>query len=472
VLQTNAPTYESFYTMRQIDHIKETGTPVLYDDQSYQGRTHVSHLLFYYLMAGLSLIAPGLILFKFAGILFSTIIMFLVYIISKRLFKKDWVAFFLTIIAAFTPTLFISQLNKLLPETFFVLLYLLIIMLFFTSSRRSSMVWFIILMILATLTSPLSLVLIAGFLIYFLLVRFEGMPLRRKELEVLMFSGLFAVWYHLVLYKKLISLHGLQVISQSVPQDLLLNMFAGLNVALIISFVGVPLIGLGLTGIYYLLFERRNKKLLLLTAMTFAFGLSTWLGILPLDTGLLYVTVSLIPISGHTLLRLNDLFNKSILPRAKVFVFAFFIIILLLSFSTLLIYPETITEESPKRSEFETMRWMDNNIPSDQTVLADIKDGHMLASYGDVKTVYDTNFIFSPNPRQRYDDAKTMVLSQSEVSVLKLMDRYGIEYIYISPSLQKRFDQPEKLFSQSDCFTNVYTMADIEVYKRKCSNIE
>ncbi|MFP4119320.1 MAG: hypothetical protein ACLFTH_04665 [Candidatus Woesearchaeota archaeon] len=472
ILQIEAPSYESFYGLRQAEQIKETGLPIINDDQSYQGRMNVSHLFFYYILAGLSLIAPGYILFKFFGMILTVGILFLVFLLSKHLFSRDWIALFLTTIAAFTPTLFVSQINTLVAETFFVLLYLLIIMSFFNSTRRSAMIRFIILMILATLVSPLSLVLITGFLFYFLLLRIEGLAVRKKELELLLFSGLFAIWYHLVLYKKLISLFGLQVISQSVPQELLLSMFRGLNVPLIIGFVGVPLIGLGLSGIYYLLFEKRNKKLLLLTAMTFAFGLFTWIGFLPLQTGLLYATVTLVLISGYTLQRLNETFNKTILPKTKVVVFSFFLLLLFLSFTPLLIFPETITGEAPTNEELETVRWIDENLPADSTVLADINDGHLLAAKGGVKTLYDTNFIFAPHPKQRYQDAKTILLSQSEVSVLRLMNRYSIDYVYISPSLKNRIEQPAGLLKSSECFEEVYNTTTTEVYKRLCNGAE
>ncbi|MGM5481438.1 MAG: hypothetical protein ACQESE_03430 [Nanobdellota archaeon] len=471
VLQTDAPSYESFYSMRQVEHIKETGLPIINDEQSYQGRMHVSYLFFYYVLAALSLIAPGFVLFKFFGILLSVLVTFMIFLLAKHLFSKDWIALFLAVIAAFTPTLFVSQINTLVPETLFVLIFLLVIMTFFTSSKRSSMMWFIILMILATLISPLSLVVITGFLFYFLLLRIEGMTVRKKELELLLFSGLFAIWYHLVLYKKLISLHGLQVISQSVPQELLLSMFKGLNVPLIIGFVGVPLIGLGLSGIYYLLFDKRNKKLLLLTAMTFAFGLFTWIGFIPLATGLLYATVTLVLISGHTIQRLNSMFEKTIVPKTKIVVFVFFILILLLSFIPLLVYPETITGESPSKEELHTLRWIQDTVPADATVLADITDGHLLAAQGGVKTYYDTNFIFAPHPKQRFEDAKTMLLSQSKVSVLNLMNRYSIDYIYISPTLNQRFKDPTKLYEESDCFTKVYHTTTTEVYKRECNSL-
>lgn len=281
VLQTDAPSYDSFYGVRQVEHIKETGTPIIHDDQSYQGRTNVSHLLFYYILAGFSFLIPGLLLFKFGGIVLTVLIVILIYSMSNHLFRKEWIAFMLSTIAAFTPTIFVSQLNNLLPQTFFVLIYLLLIYAFFTISRRSSLIWFIVLTVLATVISPLSLVLIVGFLFYFLLLRLERLSFKKKELELILFSGLFVVWYHLMLYKKLIALFGLQVVSQSVPQELLLSMFRGLNVPLVISFVGVPLIGIGLQGIYHLLFEKRSKKLLLLTAMTFAFGIFTWFGFVP-----------------------------------------------------------------------------------------------------------------------------------------------------------------------------------------------
>ncbi|MGM5479856.1 MAG: hypothetical protein ACQESC_00165 [Nanobdellota archaeon] len=469
IIQSPAPSYETFFTMRQVEHIKQTGAPIIQDTQSYQGRTDVSHIIFYYIIAGLSFLIPGYALFKFLGVALTIVLLVLVFVISKHLFKKEWIALFLTTIAGFTPTIFVSQINTVLPEVFFLILFLFLILFYFKSDHQKFQRTFIVLISLATLVSPISLLLIIGFVIYFLFLRFESIPIKKHEIELVLYSGLFAIWYHLIIYKKLISLYGFQIISQNVPEELLLSMFKGLNVPLMIGFIGVPLVGLGLVGIYYLLFERDDKNLLLLTAFIFAFGLAIWLGFIPLKTGLLYATLMMVFISGHTIRRLSATFDKTIFPSGKIFLFVFFILILLLSFTPLIIYPQTITDTAPTNHELDAMDWMKNNIDSSSTVLGDITDGHLLATEAGVKTMYDTNFIFAPNPRERFDSARTIFLTRSEVSALEVISKYSIDFIYLSPNIVQRYPVESRIFDESGCFNKIYSNEKTEVYNISCN---
>ncbi len=468
VMQTPLPAYDSYYGIRQVEHVHTTGLPFIVDTLSYQGRITYDGILFYTLVAGIAVFIPTIILFKYASIVLSLLVLFLVYKITVRLVKHRWIALLTTILAALSPSLFTAHLNTLLPTSFFAVLYLLLILFFFKSNKKKYISWFVITLVVATLISPLIIVFIVGFAFYFLLLKLESLSIRRREFELLLFSSIFVIWFYILLYKPLFLQYGAKIIWKTMPKELVVQTFQGLTLPLAISLIGVLPLLLGMYAIYFALFVKRSKLQLFLTAMAFSFGVITWFGFLPLTEGLFYTTLTFILLSAPTLVKLNLFADKTILPKARAILLLIFFLLVFLNFSPTIIYKNTLAEQAPTLDEASVFTALSKQLPNDAVVLGSIQEGFLITDLMKRKNFYDENFILAPHAQQRYDDAKKIYLSQSQTTILSTLQEYGITHILITPLTLAAYPDATKTFTDNNCFLPVYQWNNITAYKVTC----
>ncbi|MEA3398915.1 MAG: hypothetical protein U9R00_00155 [Patescibacteria group bacterium] len=469
VSQVALPSYDSFFSERQIDSIKESGKPIKFDELSYQGRIHVGNGLFYYLLAIMSVIIPSFLLFKYLAVVLGIISIILVFLITEKLFPSKWIALLTSILAALSPSLFSFSLNTVSPELFFMFFYLLLIYLYVGLDKSPNKILaFVLIFIFATLTSSLILSVVLGLGIYFLLLRLEFLPLRRREFEIFFFSGLFALWYYVLLFKKLF-FNGIQSLWNNIPGELLSNYFSGMTVSLALALVGfIPML-LGFYAIYVVLFKERNRKLLFLISLVFSWGLLVWLGLIPFKSGVIFGTLTLVLLSAYTLNKITIYFKKTKISFLRPVLAISLLIIIFLAFIPVFSYVDVIKEETPTENELETMIFIEQNTPVDSTVLGEINDGHLISAVAKRKNFFDTRFIFAPQAQQRYADAEKIFLTRSEVVVKQLFNTYNIDYLYLSTNTERVYGE-QKLFEESSCFELLFETNQTKVYEFACEN--
>ncbi len=306
------------------------------DIQSYQGRTHIVSMLFFYFFALVSFVVPILILFKYASIILSLLSLLIVFFLARRLYTNKWVPLLVLALTSFTPALFAADINTLLPSSLFMVIYLALLYSFFHLEKKNAVFAFLILLIIATLVSSLSIVVIIGFVLYFILLRIEKLPAKRLEREVLFFGSMFTIWYYLIIYKKLFFLYGVQAAWRSIPREIFLSQFQGLTIPLALGLIGIIPFLLGLYAIYNSLFNQRNRRFILLVSLALSFGLFAWLGLLPLHQGLIYTTLTLSILSGQTLQELASYFKKTVVPQLAMVLGVVFILLFAFSFIPLI----------------------------------------------------------------------------------------------------------------------------------------
>ncbi len=468
VMQTPLPAYDSYYGIRQIDHIHKSGFPFIIDDLSYQGRITYNGIFFYTLLAGFTFFIPTILLFKYASIIFGLIALFLIYKIIERLVKNRWIALLTTLLAALSPSVFTTHLNTLLPSSLFAVLYLTLILFFFKSNKKKYIPWFIAALVFSMLISSLTLVFIAGFALYFLLLKLESLAVRKREFELLLFSSVLVIWYHLLLYKPLFLQYGAGVIWRTMPRELVVSMFQGLTVPLAIALIGIVPLLLGIYTMYYTLFVQRNRLHLFLTSMALVFSMITWFGFIPLTEGLFYTTLTFILLSGPALKRLNAFSTKTIIPHSKIIFLLLFILIVSINFLPVFIYQETIIHQTPISDEVAVFTSLADELPKDATVLGHIDEGHLITFLTQRKTFYDTNFILAPHAQQRYDAAKIIFLSQSKTTILTTLQQYGITHILVTPLLLEDYPKLNTSFANDDCFLPIYQWKNVTAYEIQC----
>lgn len=461
---TDFPNYESYYSIRQVEHIQDTGMPLINDPLSYQGRSTFSNPLSYYIFTLFSFFTPLLILFKYGGIVLSLIAYYLIFHISHSMYKKPWISLLLVSIALLNPTVFGAHLNTLIPSSIFIILFLLLIKFFFDKNHTA----FVIVVILATLTSPFSLVLVLGFFFYFLLLKLETLRSKTSELELLFFSAIFIIWFNLISYKKLLFMFGSHSLWQSIPFEIQSTLFSQLSITQALNLVGIIPLALGIYGIYSSLFEKRNRKVLFIISFALSFGILTWLGFLPFIEGLVYIIFSFVLVSGHSIVQIQSFFNKTITPWLSKVLVVVVLIISAISFSTVFIFQDAYVELAPSEDEIETAITIGKYVPRGETVISHIKHGHLISTLSSRKNYYDEHFVLAPQSQQRYVDARKIFLSQSQASVLSLLLNYDVSYIWVSDLTRSTYPTTTSLFEESECFDKIFSTETTEVYKVSC----
>lgn len=462
----DSPAYDSYYGMRQVENIKSTGVPIVNDNLSYQGRTNTLDFFVYYILAFFSVFVPIKLLFLFGGVLVGLGSLVLIFLIARKLYANRWVALIVTVLGALSTVIFSSSLATLTSSSLFLLVYLGMIYAFISFSRNENqIVWFLILAVVGTLLSSLMLPLVLAFVIYFLLVKLENLKTRYKEVELVGFTGLFVIWYHLILYRSLFELHGSRVLWDSVPRELLSVFFQKLSLPLMVALIGVLPFILGLYAIYHSLFTQRRRYLLFVTSLALSFIGLLFMGFLPVLDGLLFTTVSFILLSGFAIKQLNAYFNKMNFARVKYFLVALLIVLSLVNFVPIIISGSQI--QSPSIDETEFLESL--SLPKDATIFANIQEGQFISYYAGEKTFYDERFTLAPQPQRRYEDAQTIFLSTSKTKTLSLLNYYDIHYVYLSQLTRSEYNVSTYLFENDPCFKLVGQSEQSQLYEVRCT---
>jgi hypothetical protein len=469
VLQSPYPTYESYYGVRYSEYVKEKFVPMIYDEFSYQGRFTIHNMPFYFFSSLLTFIIPIIFLFKFTTIFLSLLLVFLIYKLVYKLFENPQVAILVSLISVSVPTLFTYYANSFSPKSLFLIFFLFLLNSFFDLEQEKNIKWFLISFIAITLITPYSLILILGFLVYFLLLKIESLPIKKSTIEVLFFSLLFSFWYHLIIYKTALQKYGLSILWQNIPTDLINLSYADLNPIAAILLVGIVPVTLGLLGIYKTFFDKRKRMLILITSFAIVFLILLWLKVLPLYEGVMFLVLCFVILSSNSINSILEYFDKILFSKLK---YSFTILIIIISvfniFAAIALTNQTI-KYSPTEDEFQTMRFITEKVPIDETILGDVVEGHFISYESQRKNFYDENFFLMNTAQQRFDDSKTIFLSKSKANVIELMSYYDIKYIYVSRLTRERYSASNLLVSNDDCFQKIFSTNTTEVYKRKCN---
>ncbi len=462
----NNPSYQSYYGMRQVEEIKQTGIPLIHDELSYQGRTYSIDFFIYYFIALISFIIPLKILFIYGGIIINLVILILTYNISNKLYSKKSISLLVVTFATLTSVLFKGTLATINSTSIFIIIYLLLIKYFFKiESNPKYIYYFIGSIILGTILDSLMLSVICGLIVYLLLLKLENLKLRTKELELLGFSSLFTIWYNSIIFRGLFQEGGIKALWNNIPKSLLSEFFQKISLPILVSLIGIIPFFFGIYAMYQSLFVMRRRYLLVITSITISLISLLSLGLIPLTDGLLLTTINLIILSGFAIKQLDIYFNKMNFSKIK-----YFLIILIILFSSINLFYSLQNTNISSPSDEKINLLKQTNFSQESTILANVEEGQFISYITNRKTFYDSQFIKAPNSQQRYLDAKKMFQSKSETTIISLLDYYNIKYIYISP-LTRNWLNGEHLLIEEDskCFKEINTKDKTTIYEVKCS---
>ncbi|MCX6707923.1 MAG: glycosyltransferase family 39 protein, partial [Candidatus Woesearchaeota archaeon] len=278
---------DSYFSLRQVEHISSTGVPIYQDNLSYGGREQVFLPFFYYFLSFFDLFMPINLVGKIIPNILLSLMVIIVYLISKEISKDDDASLFSSFISGFIPIFFKETVNTISVYSLVFPLMLMTIYFFLKIKDKNMVYYFLIALFMLILTSPAVILLLLGFILYIFLVKLEDLKQSKIELEVILFSVVLTTWLMFIVFKKAFLLNGLGVVWQNIPTGILDNYFSDITILGAIYQIGSLPLSYGVYSIYDNLFRKKDRKLYLILGLSFSTALLLWMKLIALGPGLM-----------------------------------------------------------------------------------------------------------------------------------------------------------------------------------------
>src|SRR3989344_5039774 len=199
-------TYESYFYLRQVEHVTNTGFPLYHDPLSYGGRDVIYLPLFYYFNAFFDLFLPLELVAKIIPNLLFASLTLIVFLLGKTITKNEPAALFSALIAGFLPILFTP--NSFTSLSLFLPLVFLNIYAFLNLQERLHLPLYLLTFLLLCLTSAATFLLVFGQGLYLFLAYLEHKKINPSEREIIIFSLFFYIWSQFLFFKNTFILEG------------------------------------------------------------------------------------------------------------------------------------------------------------------------------------------------------------------------------------------------------------------------
>lgn len=459
-------TYESYFHLRQVEHITETGLPLYHDQLSYGGREFIFLPLFHYVAAFFDLFLPLDFIAKLLPNLFFSFLTLIVYLIAQELGYSSRGSVFAAGIAGFLPALFTT--NAFTPQSLFLPLLFLSVYAFFKIQQKKFLYLYFLAFLLASITNPMALLLLLGLGIYVLISLAEGFSLQKEEAEVLIASTFFYSWIQLLFFNDVLKEEGLGFIWQNIPSAILFEYFpkvSAVQATLAISII--PLIA-GIFMLYRSLFAGKEQKIFFPIGITIATIVLTLLRLLPIKYALGFLGILfaiffaqfhdyLFPFLQKTKLALTPQRGATLL-------------VLLLIFSTATPAISTAFQQDlPTTEEIKAMEWLEIHTEEEARIAALVEEGHLITKIAQRKNIMDDQFNLVPDVEQRFAEVQALYLTPFQTEALSILEKYGVRYILVTPYALEKYQLKRLKYLTPECFHLVYHQDTIKIYERKCS---
>ncbi|MBW2981387.1 glycosyltransferase family 39 protein [Candidatus Woesearchaeota archaeon] len=463
--------YEAYFNVRQINQIIKTGFPLLTDNLSYGGRSIIFIPFIHYILAFFSLILTAGIALKLLPNIAASSIVIIVYLIAKKLTKKENISLITAFISAFIPIYIIETINSVSVYSITLPLMFLVIYFLMELEKESSpyLKYLIILIILLPFIHSSVFILTFSLIIYLILIKLAHLKQNKAELELILFSIFLTFWIEFIIFKNAFLAHGPSVIWQNVPSIISTFYFIPTNFIEAVFRIGlIPLIG-GIYVIYRYLFREKNKPIYLLISFAAASAILLWLKLIQpnITLAILGIVLTILFAKYYQLAFLY--IKKTRVAGYKKILFAVLILIFILTSVLPCIYFTSERIRSAVSSEeIKALLWLKTNTPTKSTVLGPLSYGHIITAVANRKNVIDSNFLLIQLPEQHIEDVETIYTSLYKTEAVRLLNEYSVDYIIFSPKIADEFNIEDiKYIDDEECFELVYDN-NIKIYESLC----
>ncbi len=464
---------DSYFNIRQIEHIRSSGFPLFKDDLSYSGRVFIFPPVYHYIAAFFSLFMPLEIVVKIVTNLFASAIVIFVFLISFHITRNFMSSVLASLASGFVPIFFSSTFTSSATYSLAVPLFFFAFYCFLKSEENRNYVYvFLTTIFLLVLVHSIVIFLIIGLLFYLLLIKLEHLKQSKQEIEMIIFSSLLILWFQFLFYKKALLTHGITIVWQNIPAEIINTFFRETNLLEMVYQIGLIPFFFGIYVIYRTTFEQKRKSILLVVGFVLSLGISIWLRIIKPEIGLTLLGLMLVILLSDYLKGIFEYIEKTRISKFKFFIILFVALaIVATSILPSIYYSMKELDNVPGSEEINAMKWMKSHTAENAVVLATAEEGHLVTYFGNRKNVIDSNFLMIPDAQERYEDIKTIYTSSYSTVATPLLNKYDVNYLIFSEKSKKDFEINElKIAQDTTCFNLIYNKT-ILIYKSLCKVI-
>lgn len=451
---------ESYFNLRLTENIIETKKPLTYDELSYSGRNLIYPQAFNYFLA-LFWFVPEYE--KIIPAILSSLIVIIIYFISKKITNDVKASLFSSLLSAFIPIEIRTNVNQISIYSLVIPVLLLMILALLNLDNKKYFILFIILSFLLPLIHPISILFTLSLLFYLILIDTESINLNKAKKEAIMFSFFLVLLINFFMYKEALLRYGTNIIWQNIPSILFNEYFKTFDMLEIIYLLGIIPLFFGVIGIYLGLFKRKDNSIILLSSFILVALLLISLKLINLKISILFISLPLLIASSKALSSLYSYIDLTKFSKfKKYFDFSLIILIILLSILPSILIATSLPNYN---QEIKTFKWLDQNTAQNSVILAGYDLGNILTYFSNRKNVADDNFLLAPNVEERLGDIDNIYRTVFEVKGLELIKKYNIKYIYASNSVLKKYSLTKIPYIENK---NCFELIGEDIYEVKC----
>lgn len=463
VFQTPYLNQDAYFEERQISSILETGFPISWDELSYSGRSYISNPIYYYVLSIFASILGTTLTLKILPNLFIALLSIIIYLIVKKITQQKLPAFLSSLAVGFIPGL--SKLTLLTGSAHSLTFLLMFLALYFFIDLRfkKNIYYFLIIIMLLPFIHPISSLLIAGLMFYFILMKIDGFNLNKYEIETVVFSIFYFVLTLFFQYKEALIKNGAAIIWQNIPLQILNQYFTGVNILTYVATIGIIPLIIGTYVIYKYSFEINKSSIHIFIGLALATFIILWLKFIEPQVGLSIIAICLVILMGEGLnLLIKELKHTKFVSLKFLILSILFILVIFTSVLDNINIQNIEIDNVPKKDLISALHWIKDNTPQNSVVLGTLEQGHLITSIAMRKNVFDKNFILIDNPGTIVEDVNKVYNSNSLISNIKLLNLYQVNYIIIDS------EKMPEIIKDNNCFKLEYDSDEYLVYESLC----
>ena len=457
-------TYESYYHLRQVENIKETGLPLFQDPLSYGGRNNVFHPTFQYVAAFFTLFLPIEIVAKILPNIFIAFLIPIVYLIGRKITNNPTSGILAGLIAGFLPILYST--NSFVPATMFLPLMFLTIYAFMDIKNSFYLYLYLLCFIVLSFTTPATALILIGYVLYMLMSILEGKKINWAELELMIFSLFFFLWAQFLFYKNTLLNEGLGFITQNIPQQIIERYFPQVSIAHSLVLVGIIPFVLGIFVVYQSLFQLKTSKSFLLISLAISTTILSWFRLMEYTLALSFfaVIISILFAISH-----QEITNY--LQKTKFFSWKnkLTTILIILTITTI-IFPaivHSLNQDTPSNEEIEAFKWLSANTMEKARVAASLREGNLITYYSHRKNIMDGRFNLIKDVNERFQNINAIFTTRFQTQALDIFDTYGTTHVVLTSKTKGHYQIEELDYVKGECFDLIYDK-ETKIYRVKC----
>lgn len=459
---------EAYFNYRQAGSIQDDLVPSYVDSLSYSGRTHIFHPVYHYLLAFFSFVMGTVLALKVVPNVLACSLVVIIYLMVLELTKNRNIALFSSAASAFIPVFMANTVNSASIFSFTLPLIFYLVYCFMRIRERRFLYQFLFFSFVLSLTSAIAFLFVFALLIYLLLIKLEYKLQNRIELEVILFVTFLTLWINILIFKKAFLFHSYGLVWQNIPSQILASYFRDVDIIASVTSIGLVPLLFGVYAVSRYMFKERDKRTYLLMAFALSVAFLLWFKLITFDVGLMFLGAILVPLLGQAVSLLFRYLDKTKISSYRwVFWTGLVLLLVLTSVIPSVVRASEVISGSVSGEEVAALRWIRENTPEDSVVLSMISEGNLVSAIARRKNVADADFILIRSSDDIYEDVEEMYTAMFKTNAVELLDKYSVDYIYLSPRAMERFGIEGLRYAEEDCFELVYEDS-VLVYRSFC----